>query len=66
MGFAGISAWKLGIVVLLLLVLFGSKRLRGLGSEVGMAIKGFRQSMAGEVEAPRLGDEAGGKRQVDS
>lgn len=37
----GISIWQLVIV----LMLFGTKRLRGLGSDLGGAISGFRKSM---------------------
>ena len=43
----GIFDWKHWLVILLVvLVLFGSKRLRSLGSDVGEAIKGFRSSVA--------------------
>ena len=41
----GISIWQLLIVLAIVLVLFGAKRLRGLGSDLGGAIKGFKQSM---------------------
>ncbi|WP_308813294.1 twin-arginine translocase TatA/TatE family subunit [Pseudomonas capeferrum] len=58
--------WKMGIVLLLVLVFFGGKRLRGMGADVGAAIKGFRQSLAEEVEPPSLHDEAGSERQTRS
>ncbi|MCY1557536.1 Sec-independent protein translocase protein TatA [compost metagenome] len=64
MGFAGISVWKIGIVVLLVLIFFGGKRLRGMGADIGEAIKGFRQSL-GE-EPPRLQDGAGTDRKADA
>ncbi|MEX2367816.1 MAG: twin-arginine translocase TatA/TatE family subunit [Pseudohongiellaceae bacterium] len=41
----GISIWQLVIVLLIVLMLFGTKRLRGLGSDLGGAISGFRKSM---------------------
>jgi sec-independent protein translocase protein TatA len=41
----GISIWQLLIVLAIVLVLFGAKRLRNLGSDLGGAIKGFRQAM---------------------
>lgn len=41
----GISVWQLVIVLLIVLMLFGTKRLRSIGSDVGGAIKGFRNSM---------------------
>ena len=48
----GISVWQLLIVLLIVMMLFGTKRLRGLGSDLGGAISGFRKSMhAGETSA---------------
>jgi len=42
----GIFDWKHWVVILLVaLVLFGGKRLRHLGSDLGEAIKGFRKSV---------------------
>ena len=47
----GIFDWKHWLVILLVvLVLFGSKRLRSLGSDVGEAIKGFRGSVADDQD----------------
>ncbi|MFZ2288355.1 MAG: twin-arginine translocase TatA/TatE family subunit [Halopseudomonas yangmingensis] len=45
MGFGGISMWQLLIILLIVILLFGSKRLKNLGSDVGEAIKGFRKSI---------------------
>lgn len=45
MGFGGISPFQLIIILLIVLLLFGGKRLRSLGSDLGSAIKGFRKSM---------------------
>ena len=48
----GISIWQLLIVMAIVLVLFGAKRLKNVGSDLGTAIKGFKQSMRdGEDEA---------------
>ena len=41
----GISPWQLLIILAIVLVLFGAKRLRNVGSDVGTAIKGFRTAM---------------------
>ena len=41
----GISIWQLLIILLIVLLLFGAKKLRGLGSDLGGAVKGFRESM---------------------
>lgn len=51
MGFGGISIWQLLIVLAIVLVLFGAKKLRGVGSDLGSAVKGFKNAMH-ESDAP--------------
>jgi sec-independent protein translocase protein TatA len=51
MGLGGISIWQLLIVLAIVVLLFGTKRLRTLGTDLGGAIKGFRKSMNTEDEA---------------
>ncbi len=41
----GISPWQLLIILAIVLVLFGAKRLRNVGGDMGAAIKGFRTAM---------------------
>ncbi|BCG65520.1 MAG: sec-independent protein translocase protein TatA [Methyloprofundus sp.] len=41
----GISITQLIIVLVIVLVLFGTKRLRNIGGDLGGAIKGFRSAM---------------------
>ncbi len=45
---AGISIWQLLIVLAIVIMLFGTKRLRGMGSDLGEAIKGFKKSVSDE------------------
>ena len=45
MGFGGISIWQLLIILLVVLVLFGSKKLRSIGSDLGQGIKGFKKGL---------------------
>lgn len=45
MGFGGISIWQLLIILVIIVLLFGTKRLRGIGTDLGSAIKGFRNSV---------------------
>ena len=45
MGFGGISVWQLLILLLIVVLVFGTKRLRNMGSDLGAAIKGFRKGM---------------------
>jgi sec-independent protein translocase protein TatA len=47
----GISIWQLLIILAIVLVLFGAKRLRNVGGDLGGAIKGFRQAMKEEDSA---------------
>jgi sec-independent protein translocase protein TatA len=45
------SVWQLLLILAIVLVLFGAKRLKNVGSDLGTAIKGFKQSMReGEEE----------------
>jgi sec-independent protein translocase protein TatA len=39
------SIWELLLILVIVLVLFGGSRLRNLGSDLGSAIRGFRDSM---------------------
>ncbi len=41
----GPSIWQLLIVLVIVLLLFGTKRMRNLGSDLGAAIKGFRKAV---------------------
>ena len=61
MGLGGISIWQLLIILAIVIMLFGTKRLRTLGSDLGSAVKGFRKTMQddgsqatpdGDAEAP--------------
>lgn len=57
MGLGGISAWQLAIVLLIVLLLFGSKRLGSLGSDLGSAIKGFRKSVKEDIDDTAAAEE---------
>jgi len=45
------SIWHWLIVLVIILLLFGTKKLAGMGSDLGKAIKGFKEGMKGE-ESP--------------
>lgn len=45
MGIGGISIWQLLILLLVVVLVFGTKRLRNMGGDLGAAIKGFRKGM---------------------
>jgi sec-independent protein translocase protein TatA len=42
----GIGIWQLLIILAIVIMLFGTKRLRTIGTDLGSAIKGFRKSMS--------------------
>lgn len=42
----GISIWQLLIVVAIIVLLFGTKKLRTLGQDLGESVKGFKKAMA--------------------
>ena len=46
MGLGGISIWQLLIILAIIVMLFGTSRLRNVGSDLGSAIRGFRDSMS--------------------
>jgi sec-independent protein translocase protein TatA len=49
----GIGVWELVLLFLIVLLLFGTKRLRNIGGDLGSAIKSFRSAMKeGEEEKP--------------
>jgi sec-independent protein translocase protein TatA len=45
MGIGGISIWQLLIILLIIVLLFGTKKLKSLGSDLGGALKGFKQAV---------------------
>ncbi len=62
---AGISIWQLLIILAIVLLLFGAKRLRNLGGDLGTAVKGFKSAMReGEEEGKNAADQIEGKGQT--
>ena len=50
MGLGGIGIWQLLIVLLIVVLIFGTKRLKTIGSDLGGALKSFRRAMENEDE----------------
>ncbi|WFE69340.1 twin-arginine translocase TatA/TatE family subunit [Thiomicrospira sp. R3] len=46
----GISIWQLLIILAIVLVIFGAKRLKNVGSDLGGAIKGFKKAVSEDDE----------------
>lgn len=63
MGLGGISMWQLLIVLLIVVLIFGTKRLKSLGGDLGGALKSFRKAM--DSDDKEADDEAEAKRLED-
>ena len=51
MGFGGISIWQMLIVLAIVVMIFGTKKLRNAGGDLGSAIKNFKKNVKdGEAE----------------
>jgi sec-independent protein translocase protein TatA len=46
----GFSIWHWLIVLLVVVVIFGTKKLRNIGSDLGSAVKGFKDGVKGGTE----------------
>lgn len=57
MGLGGIGIWQLLIILLIVVMLFGTKKLRNLGSDLGGALKGFKNAMADDEASAEKSDE---------
>ncbi|OBU12131.1 Sec-independent protein translocase subunit TatA [Morganella psychrotolerans] len=45
---AGINIWQLLIIAVIVVLLFGTNKLRSLGSDLGASIKGFKKAIGDE------------------
>ena len=61
MGVSGISIWQLLIVLLMVVLIFGTKRIKNIGSDLGGAIKSFRKGLneaeSVESDLSKIGEE---------
>ena len=57
MGLGGISIWQLLIILAIVVMLFGTKRLRNIGGDLGEAIKGFKNSMSNDPDEKKQNDD---------
>ena len=49
----GLSIWHWLVVLLVVVLIFGTKKLRNMGSDLGGAVKGFKEGMKNEEETPK-------------
>ena len=52
MGFGGIGMWQLLVILVIVIMVFGTKKLRNMGGDVGSAIKGFKKAMGNDESKP--------------
>ena len=55
----GLSIWHWLIVLLVIVLIFGTKKLRNIGSDLGSAVKGFKEGMRSEEEPAQQIKEGG-------
>ncbi|MCH7373529.1 MULTISPECIES: twin-arginine translocase TatA/TatE family subunit [Aeromonas] len=53
MGLGGIHIWHLLILLVVVVLVFGSKRLAGAGEDLGTAIKDFRKALRNDDTQPK-------------
>lgn len=66
MGLSGISIPSLLIILVIVLLLFGTKRLRSLGGDLGGAIKGFKKAVSDDDKASDNIEDATVEEKVDA
>ena len=63
MGFGGISIWQLLIILVIVILLFGTKRLKGMGADIGGAVKGFKKALNNDDEQKASAENSGASGQ---
>ena len=59
MGVGGIGLWQLLVILIIVLMIFGTKKLRNMGPDLGSAIKGFKKAVTEKNETSEgMPDEA--------
>lgn len=53
----GPSIWQLLIVLVIILLLFGTKKLKNLGSDVGGALRGFKKAVKEGEQGKKEGEQ---------
>jgi len=62
MGLGGVSIWQLLIIFVIVILIFGTSRLKSIGGDLGAAIKGFRKAMESDADGQRSSSEQSGER----
>lgn len=59
------SIWHWLIVLVVVLLIFGTKKLRNVGTDLGGAVKGFKDAMREEQSSPKLEDDSARSNTVE-
>lgn len=59
------SIWHWLIVLAVVLLVFGTKKLRNIGSDLGGAVKGFKESVKEENAPKQVNDNAASGQTID-
>ena len=54
---SGISPWSILLILIIVVVLFGTKKLRNVGADLGAAMKSFRKSSIEESSSSKTIDD---------
>jgi sec-independent protein translocase protein TatA len=54
----GIGIWQLVIIAVIVVLLFGTKKLRNMGGDLGSAVKGFKNAINDEKEQPNKAEKS--------
>ena len=72
MGLGGISVWQLLIVLVIVVLIFGTKKLKNMGGDIGGAVKNFKSAMGvedkdkAEADAGASTEEGDTSEEIDS
>jgi sec-independent protein translocase protein TatA len=64
MGLGGISVWQLLIVIVIVVLIFGTKKLKNMGGDIGGAVKNFKSAMG--VEEKPDAEDGDASEEIDS
>ena len=59
------SVWHWLILLVIVLVLFGTKKIRNLGPDLGEAIRGFKKGLGGDDEAKKKDEEDARRKEAE-
>jgi len=61
----GISIWQLLIVLVIVVLLFGTKKLKNVGKDVGGAVKGFKDAVKDGQESTKSVEPQGENKVIE-